>query len=267
MQNIQNNTTNKTEKTWFNSLAYDLGRTTKKFFNKTDSMAQTAEKSIRKTMDSLEKQAIKKMEEIQEKKAQSFSNSNFPAAYFKDNNDISLKEKERIMSVLKDISEIIEISGLKKAFEEMKENAREHSEDPILNQFISKLEHLDPVEQENLANKFISRLNANPDFTEMMMLPSLDPVSLTEKDRQAMVDTLTDCLCQSVKDIGMYDGDFEYLQKLTKEISEPLNKCIQLYLDPKTFFQKVKRIWRLQRIGFKSLKILVKTNEFSQTPD
>ena len=43
-------------------------------------------------------------------------------------------------------------------------------------------------------------------------------------------------------------------------MTRPINELVQFYLHPKTFSQKVKRLWRMQRIFIKMIKLIHMTN-------
>jgi len=59
-----------------------------------------------------------------------------------------------------------------------------------------------------------------------------------------------------LKDLGITDEEIEHLRCVADNVSEPLNKLVQFYLYPKTFSQKLKRAWKVQKIFFKTVRII-----------
>jgi len=114
-------------------------------------------------------------------------------------------------------------------------------------------------EQEGLSKKFIERLQSSPCFDPAIY--TLPPrTKMTEEDCQRISDDLIEAVFYTLKDVGMTPREQEFLQKFSDDMSRPINDLVQFYLFPKTFSQKVKRLWRMQRIFIKMIKLIQLTN-------
>ena len=234
------------------SMAYNLGSTTRKILDGADNVTASIDRTVRTATGSLNERVSKIRASHRSKSMVSYKRDNLSP------NDA----KELLTPILQDMKKIADISGLTSALLEMKERALRHSDDPVFTQLISSVEHLDPLQQEELARKFIARFNANAYLNERMKSMYLfkEADILTPKDSDKIKNALMVCIYQTFKDLG-FEHDFQYIQNLSDDISEPLNDLIQFYLDPQTLSQKLSRLWKIQRIGFKTLMIINKTNE------
>lgn len=167
--------------------------------------------------------------------------------------------KEPMSPILKEIKAVADISGLTAAVEEMNEISLKHSNNPIIHQLTTKIEQLSPTEQEDLSRKFIDRLRSSSCFNQATYtFPS--PADMTEEDCQKISDAFIDSVFFTLEDIGMTPKEREFLQKFSDDMTRPINDLVQFYLHPKTFSQKVKRLWRMQRIFIKMIKLIHMTN-------
>jgi hypothetical protein len=82
---------------------------------------------------------------------------------------------------------------------------------------------------------------------------------MTEADHRIMSAAFIQCVMDTLQDAGFSREDCDRLQKLSDEISRPLHDLVRFYMEPKTFSQKVRRLWRMQRIFFRVLRIVRKT--------
>lgn len=160
-----------------------------------------------------------------------------------------------IPPILKEIKAIADISGLTAAIQEMNEISLKHSHHPIISRLTTKIEQLSRTEQEMLSRKFIEKLGRNPYFNHSM---NTFPVQreITEEDCQKISDAFIESIFYALEDIGMTSAEKEFLQKFSSDMTRPINDLVQFYLNPKTFSQKVKRLWRMQRIFIKMIKLI-----------
>ncbi|MBF0122870.1 MAG: hypothetical protein HQL21_05640 [Candidatus Omnitrophica bacterium] len=165
--------------------------------------------------------------------------------------------------LLKELKGIMDVSGLTAAIQEMNEIGLKHSSHPVVNRLVSKVQQLSPVEQEALSRKFIGRLQASPYFSNAMFsMPS--QVKMTEEECQKISDSFIECVTSTLEDIGMTQEEQEFLKKFSDDMTRPLNELIQFYVHPKTFSQKVKRLWRMQRIIIKMIKLINMSNRLAR---
>jgi hypothetical protein len=169
---------------------------------------------------------------------------------------------EPISPILKEIKAIAEISGLLAAVQEMNEISFKRSNHPIVDRLTARIEQLSPREQEMLSMKFIERLKKNTSFIDPVN--SFSPTAkMTEADCQKISDAFIESVFFTLEDVGLTQREREFLQKFSDEMTRPINELVQFYLHPKTFKQKVKRLWRIQRILVKMIKLINKTNAFA----
>ena len=163
--------------------------------------------------------------------------------------------QEPLTPLLKEIKAIADISGLTAAIEEMNRISLKHSKHPVIERLVVKVKGLSPFEQEQLSRKFIERLNTTLYFNNAIaQLPS--QVKLTEEDCEKMSTAFIECISESLEDIGLPEEDREVFKKLTGDIAKPINELMAFYMHPKTFGQKVKRLWRMQRILIRVIKLV-----------
>lgn len=166
---------------------------------------------------------------------------------------------EPLSPILKEIKGICDISGLTEALEEMNRISLKHSKHPVIEKVVMKVRGLSPAEQELLSRKFIERLNTTMYFNNAIaQLPS--QVKLTEEDCEKMSAAFIECVSDTLEDIGLPEEDRVVFKKLTGDIAKPINDLMQFYMHPKTFGQKVKRLWRMQRIIIRVIKLVRLTN-------
>ncbi|MBF0489568.1 MAG: hypothetical protein HQL15_02985 [Candidatus Omnitrophica bacterium] len=169
------------------------------------------------------------------------------------------KSKEPLSPILKEIKAIADISGLTAALEDMNDISLKHSKHPVVSQLTAKIQQLSPHQQEDLSRRFIERLKMSPHFNNpMMSFPG--PTELTEEDCQKISDEFIECIFYTLEEIGMTSQEQEFLKKFSNEMTRPINELIQFYLHPKTLSQKLKRLWRIQRIFIKMIKLISMTN-------
>lgn len=170
------------------------------------------------------------------------------------------QEREPLPSILKEIKAIADISGLTAAIREMNEISVKHSNHPVISRLTAAIEQLSPAEQEMLSRKFIDKLGGNPYFNNSMYTFPAQR-KMTEEDCQKISDAFIESIFYTLEDIGITPQEKEFLQKFSSDITRPINDLVQFYLNPKTFSQKVKRLWRMQRIFIKLIKLINMTNK------
>lgn len=168
-------------------------------------------------------------------------------------------KQEPISPILKEIKAIADISGLTAAIEKMNEISLKHSSHPIIHRLTSRIEQLSMQEQEMLSRKFIEKLGENPYFSNpAYVFPA--KTKMTEEDCQTISDAFIESIFYALEDMGITPEEKKFLQRFSDDITRPINELVQFYLNPKTFSQKVKRIWRMQRIFIKMIKLIHLTN-------
>lgn len=171
--------------------------------------------------------------------------------------------QEKISPILKEMKAIADISGLTETFDEMKAISLRQASDPVIACLISKMEKLSPAEQEILSKKILGRLNANPYFNNATHVVPFG-INVTEETCQEVSDTFLQCISSALKDMNIITSqEGELLKKINDDMSQPLNHLLQFYINPKTFSQKLKRLWKMQRIFFKTIKLIKKTTSLA----
>lgn len=171
--------------------------------------------------------------------------------------------QEKISPILKEMKAIADISGLTSTFNEMKAISLRQSSDPVISRLISKMEQLSPAEQEILSKKILERLSINPYFNNATRAIPFD-INITEETCQEVSDTFLQCISFALKDMNIITEQEErLLQKINDDMSQPLHNLLQFYINPKTFPQKLKRLWKMQRVFFKTIKLIKKTTSLA----
>ncbi len=171
--------------------------------------------------------------------------------------------QEKISPILKEMKAIADISGLTETFDEMKAISLRQASDPVIARLISKMEKLSPAEQEILSKKILEKLNASSYFNNATRAIPFD-INVTEETCQEVSDTFMQCISSALKDMNIItEQEGELLKKINDDMSQPLNNLLQFYINPKTFSQKMKRLWKMQRIFFKTVKLIKKTTSLA----
>ena len=227
----------KRQDAWHLDFAFTLGQTVRVISSTVGSTMTTVEKNLEKASESIESRVRRQIEKGKVKRVKIISSS-----------------KEAALSpILKEVRGIADVSGFTAALRRMNEIGLRHSDHPGAARIFSKLQRLSPVEQEGLARNFIDRINTHPFFNNALLSV---PGQVTEETSQKMQDAFMDCLSQTLHDAGLVREEQELLKQLSDEMMRPLNELIQLYSKPKTFSQKMKRLWRMQRIFIKTIKLI-----------
>ncbi|MBF0478971.1 MAG: hypothetical protein HQL26_05775 [Candidatus Omnitrophica bacterium] len=214
---------------WHLKAAYALGNATQKVSNKISTVKTT-----------VKKRAAKKNKKTATKVSLWDS---FPPT------------PEPLSPLIKELRAIADISGLTEALEEMNAISMKHSKHPVIERLAVRMQALSPFEQEQVSRNFIEKLNRTFHFNSMtMLMPS--QVKLTEEDCQKMSTAFIECISETLEDIGLSEDDRAIFAKLTGDIAKPINDLMQFYICPKTFGQKMKRLWRIQRIFIKMIKLV-----------
>ncbi len=177
---------------------------------------------------------------------------------------IRRKPSEPLPPVLKEIKAIADISGLSAAIREMNEISLEHSNHPVINRITAAIEGLSTPAKEALSRKFIEHLGANPGFSDPMASLGTQQ-EMSEEDCQKISGAFIESIFYTLEDVGITEKEKEFLHKFSGDMTRPINDLVQFYLHPKTFAQKVKRLWRMQRILIKMIKLIHMTNTVAQT--
>ena len=171
--------------------------------------------------------------------------------------------KEPLSPILKEMKGIADVSGLTAALQEMNEISRKHSRHPVINRLTVRIQQLSRSEQEMLSRKFVERLRSSPTFSDpMLAFPA--QTEMTEEACQKISDDFIGCIFDTLEDVGITPEEREFLKKFSDKMTQPINELVQLYLHPKTFGQKMKRLWRMQRILVRMIKLIHLTNALVQ---
>ncbi|MBF0594691.1 MAG: hypothetical protein HQL22_06965 [Candidatus Omnitrophica bacterium] len=216
---------------WHLDLAYSLGKAAQKISTRLDTVTCTPKKRPEKKRSRKAGKAVSVFSPLPE------------------------DDQTPLSPILKEIKAIADVSGLTAAVEEMNQISLKHSKHPVVDRLIVRIKGLSAAEQEDLSRKFIEKLNSNLYFNNAL-LQGPSPVKLTEEDCEKMSAAFIDCISSTLEDIGIPENERIIFKKLTGDIARPLNELIQFYVHPKTFGQKVKRLWRMQRIIFRVIKIM-----------
>ncbi|MBF0569164.1 MAG: hypothetical protein HQL18_00085 [Candidatus Omnitrophica bacterium] len=220
---------------WHLKLAFTLGKTVKKASQKVAKAKKASQGRLSRKRTRTKSGAVSRIDE------------------FLNNSD------EPMSPILKELKGISDVSGLTAAVEEMNEISLKHSSHPVVSRLVAKVQQLSPTEQEMLSRKFIDRLHASPYFSNAMFMMPLQG-KMTEEECQKISDAFIECVSHTLEDIGMTPEEREFLQKFSDDVTRPLNELVQFYLHPKTFGQKVKRLWRMQRIIIRMIKLVNMSN-------
>ncbi len=155
--------------------------------------------------------------------------------------------------IFKELKAVFDISGLTAALEEMNRISLRHSDHPVVNRFVATVNSLSPAEQELLSRKFIERLRDNLSFNNTLYAPH---GKMSEEDCEKISGAFIEAVSSTLEDAGISEEDRAFLQKISDDVTRPLNELVQFYLHPKTFSQKVKRLWRMQRLIIKFIKLV-----------
>ena len=220
---------------WHLKLAYSLGRSVKKASQKIDKAKKTTKKRSGGKARSRKSLELARLD--------SFTG----------------KVDESLAPILKELKGIADVSGLTAALEEMNAISLKHSSHPVVNRLIAKINALSPSEQEILSRKFIERLQTLPYMNNAFYsMPTQG--AMAEEDSQKIFAALIGCVSQTLEDIGMSPEEREFLKNFSDEVTRPLNELMQFFMHPKKFSQKVKRLWRIQRILIKMIKLINMSN-------
>ena len=230
-------------KAWPLDLAFRLGKTAHTVSRKVQAAVTTVEKSVGVAKTALGRRSRTK---LRARKGRVKILSSSTAA--------------QISPIQKEIRDLFDISGFTEVIREMDEIS--HSSHPVIHRLLTKIKGLSPAEQDMLCGKFIERLNENPYFKQAMLSIPV-PAKMTEEDSKKMSDALIGCFAQTLGDMGVPPEDQELLRKLSDEVMLPFNDLMQFYLKPKTFSQKMKRLWKLQRLFVKTIKLIHMTKSLA----
>lgn len=174
--------------------------------------------------------------------------------------------EEHLSPILEEIKEICDISGLTQAVDEMRAISLTHTDDPIMSRVSATIESLSPAEMELLSQRVLKRLSEDPFFSAAMNAPPLARPEIPDEDCRKVASAFMRAIAQTLEDAGLSREDCGHLHMISEDISKPLHDLMELYLKPKTWNQKIKRIWRMQRIFFKAMKIIRNTPALALPP-
>lgn len=173
--------------------------------------------------------------------------------------------EEQFLPVLEELKAICEISGLTKAVNEMNAASLYHSRDPVVARVIGNIAALPPSGKEALSRVFLNRLSLNPLFSGAMSAFPAETAELTGADPREIASAFIGCAADALEDAGFAREDCDHLLLLSDEISRPLHELLESYLKPKTALQKLRRLWKIQRLFFRTIMLVKKANAFIQS--
>ncbi len=174
--------------------------------------------------------------------------------------------EKQISPILKELKAIADVSGFSDVVRKINEIGAQHSGDPVLARLFSRIGSFSPDEQEELSRAFIQRLGENPVFMRVMNVSPAQS-KMTQEDYRKISEALIEAAALALEDGGVAREEGEFLRRMTGEMAEPLHEWLRFYLEPKTFSQKLKRLWKIQRIFVKMIKLIHKTKGLAAMPE
>jgi len=175
-------------------------------------------------------------------------------------------EEMDLTPILKEIKDIAEISGFAKAMAEVKEKTRTCEHDPIIEKIISDLESMPPVQQEIFLRDLVKRLEKNHFLHEFMIPSCLEGQQIIVENEDKRQEIFIHCLMENIKSLGYSEEEIKHFFDVMRMISSPIDELFQFYLHPGSFKNKMKRLWKIQRIGFKVVKVIHKVKKLEPQP-
>lgn len=155
-----------------------------------------------------------------------------------------------------DLEALAEMSGLSTAIRDTAEIALDYDFNPVLAKLAANLERLGAAERRALAEQFLGRIEEDPFVLATMTSQGGRPPVLRSDEAERLVAVVTQHGRAALHQLSMTDADIRTLGKIGHDVSGPLVHWANVYLDPRTMSDQLRRYWRLQRIGFKGLQIM-----------
>jgi hypothetical protein len=153
------------------------------------------------------------------------------------------------------VQELAEVSGLAGALREVRRAALRHDRDAVLAKLADRLEALAPEQRRALGSRFLERLAPHPVVQEVLLTTGFQPVELRPGDLDQLAQEVASSARDTLSELGLSPAEVTHLAEVAQDVAAPLVQLTEFYLNPTTRIAKVKRYFRLQRVGFTVLKI------------
>lgn len=164
-----------------------------------------------------------------------------------------------------DIEEIADVSGLTDALGDMAAIARRHEHSPVLAKLVQSLESLDDSARDELGRRFFERIEREPVFRRFAQAGGYAPALVSQLEMEQMARVVSVSGWQVLRDLELSAVEIMELGGVLQDVSQPLVDLSELYLAPKTLKDRFRRYWRIQRVGFKALKIMSRSAYYGPT--
>jgi hypothetical protein len=158
----------------------------------------------------------------------------------------------------RDIVTIADASGLTGALRDMARRGSAYRSDPVVTVLAGGIRTLDPHQRQQLARRFLQRIESDPLLTEIGGVPG----ALSVEDMERLTVLVSLSLAQAMRELGLSDEQIARLAVITDDLARPLTDLTEVYVQPRTVGQKLRRLWRLQLLGLRALQILARSRRF-----
>lgn len=153
------------------------------------------------------------------------------------------------------LQELAEVSGLAGALRDARRVALRHDRDPVLSKLADALEALAPEQRRELGYRFLERLAPEPVVRQLLLTTGFQPVELRANDLEQLALAVASNVRASLEELGLSSAEIQHVSTIAMDVAAPLVKLSEFYLAPRTRGAKLKRYFRLHRIGLTALKI------------
>jgi hypothetical protein len=150
---------------------------------------------------------------------------------------------------------LADASGLSAALREARLAALRHDHDPVLARLADRLESLGVEERKELGQRLLERLASQPALRQLASSTGFRPVELRPAELDQLALAAASSARTTLHELGLSDADIAHVSSVAAEVVAPLAELTELYLRPRSAMDRVKRYFRLQRVGFTALRI------------
>ena len=138
----------------------------------------------------------------------------------------------------------------------MEKLAVSHRYAGVIEKLATKLSELNGVERQTLSVALLQRIEADPRFRDLGAFRTNGTVKPDPADLDKLGRMVSSHLRITLRDLDLTETEMDQLRVVVIDVSQPLVELVELYLKPRTFLQKMKRYWRMQRMGVKAIQIM-----------
>lgn len=150
---------------------------------------------------------------------------------------------------------LADASGLTAALQKARLAALRHDHDPVLARLADRLESLGEPERREMGQRLLERLTSQPALRQLASSSGFRPVELRPAELERLGLAAASSARTTLHELGLTDADIAHVSSVAAEVVAPLVELTELYLAPRTPMDRVKRYFRLQRVGFTALRI------------